>query len=477
MEPRQSSQALATSLEQVRELLEKHRLVEHLIHTQESPRQELVESLTHRQNLAELRNRINRLHFADVAYILDNLPPGDREVVWEQLAPRRRSDVLVEVADPTREQLLQAMPRDELLAVLKRLDADDLTYLAADLPQEVLEECLASLSAEQRSWLQASISYDDDVVGHYMSNVMVTVRDTDTLAAVGMQLRQAGEIPSHTDKLFVLDRRGVFKGVLPLQTLLLREPGLLVREVMAADVVTFGVEDDAQAASQAFERYDLVSAPVLSDRGKLVGRLTVDVMMDYLRESNTEDMLRLAGLSKEEDLFLTIWKSARNRWLWLFVNLGTAFVASRVIGLFETSIAQMVALAALMPIVASLGGNTGNQTTALVVRAISMGQLDSSNVFYMVRKELGISLLNGAMFGTVVGVFAFAIYGDIGLGLVIAAAMLLTLVIAASVGLAVPISLERLGRDPALGSSVLLTATTDIMGFFIFLGLATIVLL
>jgi magnesium transporter len=476
MELRQSSQALATSLEQVRELLEKHRLVEHLIHTQESPRQELVESLTHRQNLAELRNRISRLHFADVAYILDNLPPGDRSIVWEQVAPRRRGDVLVEVADPTRRQLVESLPREALLAALARLDADDITYLAADVPEDVLKECLESLSAEQRSWLQASISFPEDVVGHFMSNIMLTVRDTDTLASVAAQLRQMQELPSHTDKLFVLDRRGVFRGVLPIHTLLLKEPENRVAQVMATDVVTFNTEDEADAAAQAFERYDLVSAPVLNERGKVVGRLTVDVMMDFLRESNTEDMLRLAGLSTQEDLFLTIWKSARNRWLWLFVNLGTAFVASRVIGAFETSIEQLVALAALMPIVASLGGNTGNQTTALVLRAITMGHLDAGNTFYLVRKELGISILNGLLFGAVVGLFAYIIYGNVGLGVVIAAAMLLNLLIAAGVGLAAPMTLERLGRDPALGSSVLLTATTDIMGFLIFLGLATLFL-
>jgi magnesium transporter len=245
---------------------------------------------------------------------------------------------------------------------------------------------------------------------------------------------------------------------------------------MATDVVRFRADDSAQDAAQAFERYDLVSAPVVNDRGKLAGRLTVDVMMDYLRQRTSDELLKIAGLSREEDIFLTIWSSARNRWAWLSINLFTAFVASRVIGLFEASITQLVALAALMPIVASVGGNTGNQTTALVIRAITMGQLTVGNVAQLIRKELGISVLNGVLFGIVVALFAILLYHNLALGLVIASAMLLNLTLAAVVGLGVPLTLHRLGKDPALGSSVLLTAATDSMGFFIFLGLATVFL-
>jgi magnesium transporter len=313
----------------------------------------------------------------------------------------------------------------------------------------------------------------EDSVGALMSSVMITARENDTLEQVLAQLRALDEFPIHTDKLFVLDRRGLFRGVLPLETLLRGKPNAIVADVMATDIVGFRADDGAHDAAQAFERYDLVSAPVLNERGKLAGRLTVDVMMDYLRRKRSDEMLKLAGLSREEDMFASIWSGARNRWAWLSLNLLTAFIASRVIGAFEGTIEKLVALATLMPIVASVGGNTGNQTTALVIRAIDMGQTTLQNVLRLVRRELGVSFVNGVFLGVVVALFAVLIYHNLALGAVIAVAMLLNLLIAATVGLAVPLTLKRLGRDPALGSSVLLTATTDSMGFLIFLSLAT----
>jgi magnesium transporter len=340
----------------------------------------------------------------------------------------------------------------------------------------VLDTCLKSLSTDDQRWLVSSMQFAPETVAALMSNIMVTVRETDTLEQVLAQLRTLDELPPHTDKLFVLDRRGQFRGVLPLTTLLRGLPDTLVGEIMATDAVAFDANDAALDAAQAFERYDLVSAPVINERGKVAGRVTVDVMMDYLREKNSDELLKLAGLHQDEDLFTTIWGSARNRWLWLSLNLLTAFIASRVIGVFEATIAQLVALAALMPIVASIGGNTGNQTTALVIRAITMGQVTVANVARLVRRELGVGLVNGMLLGVVVALFAFLFYGNATLAAVIAAAMLFNLLVAAGVGLLVPLTLHHFDRDPALGSSVLLTATTDSMGFFIFLGLASVFL-
>jgi magnesium transporter len=476
-ETQKSHDILEQNLEQVRALLARHRVVEFMVHSQESARQELVESLVHRENLAKLRNRLLRLHPADLAYILEALPPGERMVAWQQIRDDRGGEVLLEMSDAVRRQLIDVTDPEQLFSALQALDADDLSYIAEDLPEDILQRCLQSLSAEERTWVEAAIRYPENSVGVLMSNIMVTARETDTLAQVQEQLRGMDELPIHTDKLFVLDRRGLFKGVLSLQTMLLSRPDATVADVMATDVVRFRADDSAQDAAQAFERYDLVSAPVVNERGKLAGRLTVDVMMDYLRQRTSDELLKLAGLSREEDIFLTIWSSARNRWAWLSLNLLTAFVASHVIGLFEASIVQLVALAALMPIVASVGGNTGNQTTALVIRAITMGQLTASNAMQMIRKELGISVLNGVLFGIVVALFAILLYHNLALGLVIASAMLLNITLAAAVGLGVPLTLHRFGKDPALGSSVLLTAVTDSMGFFIFLGLATMFLL
>ncbi|KPK38325.1 MAG: magnesium transporter [Gammaproteobacteria bacterium SG8_47] len=477
MEVPKSRELLQRHLEQVREALDKQRVLEHMVHAQAQPRQALVESLVHRQSLSELQKRLSRMHAADIAYVIDNLSPQERLLVWNQVPARRRGDVLLEVSDTVRAGLVEFMPHEALLSALAELDADDLSYLADDLPADVLNDALRAFPQADRDWVAASLHYDEDTVGALMSHVPITAREDQTLDAVLSQMRALQEHPAHLDKLFVLDRRGVFRGVLPVQQLLLRDPGLAVGEVVATDVVRFSPDDSADSAGQAFERYDLVSAPVLNDRGKIVGRLTVDAVMDYLRERSSDELLAMAGLSREEDLFASIWSGARNRWLWLSINLLTAFIASRVIGLFEDSIAQLVALAALMPIVASVGGNTGNQTTAIVIRAIAMGQHSTRTTIALARKEMGIALVNGMFLGLVVGAFSYAFYQDLALGGVLTSAMVLNLLLAAAVGLAVPLGLQRLGRDPALGSSVLLTAATDSMGFPIFLGLTTVVLL
>lgn len=476
-EPRKSLDILEDHLNHVRKQLQKHRVVESMVHEPDPGKHVLIESLVHRQNLADLCNRLARLHIADVAYIVENLDPAERAMAWEQLSEQRRGEVLLEASESVRQQLLTTMPRERLLAVLRKLDPDDLAYLADDLSEDVLKECLQSLSADERAQLETSLVYAEDSVGALMSRAMTTAHDTDTTEQTLTQLRALDEWPTQTDKLFVVDRRGVFRGVLSLETLLRANPQASVADIMATDVVVFSPDDDAHDVAQAFERYNLVSAPVLNERGKLAGRLTVDVMMDYLRQQRSDELLKLAGLSREEDMFSSIWSGARNRWVWLSLNLVTAFVASRVIGAFEGTISQLVALAALMPIVASVGGNTGNQTTALVVRAIAMGQATTQNVLRLVRREIGISVVNGVLLGVVAALFAMLLYHNIALGLVIAGAMLANLMIAAVIGLAVPLILEHFGKDPALGSSVLLTATTDSMGFFIFLGMATVFLL
>jgi magnesium transporter len=245
---------------------------------------------------------------------------------------------------------------------------------------------------------------------------------------------------------------------------------------MVRDFVQFNPSENAQDAAAAFERYDLVSAPVVDDDGRLVGRMTVNAVVDYIRQAQDAEMLTAGGLREDEDLFASVWKSVKNRWTWLAVNLVTAFIASRVIGVFEQSIAQLVALAALMPIIAGIGGNSGNQTITLIVRALALGQITGDNARKLFVKELGVSVLNGVIWGTVVGIFAFLIYHNWALGVVMTAAMLLNLLLAAVMGVSIPLLMEKLGRDPALGSSVLITAITDSGGFFIFLGLATLFL-
>ena len=468
---------LQASLDQIRTLLNKHRIVESMVHQQDMPRHELVESLVHKQNVAELQNRLDRLHPADVARILEALPLDERLVVWDLVKADRDGDILLEVSDAVRETLIESMDVEELVAATEQLDTDEIADLAPDLPQEVVEDVFQSLPTEEREQLRAAMSYPEDSVGALMDFDMVTVREDVTLEVVLRYLRRLDELPDHTDQVFVVDRDEVLKGVLPINRLIVTDPEILVGAVMNIQFTRLGPNDKAQQAAQAFERYDLVSAPVVDPDNRLVGRVTVAAALDYVRDQAEGELLGAAGLREEEDIFASVWKSAQNRWLWLAVNLGTAFFASRVIGLFEGTIERLVALATLMPIVAGIAGNSGNQTTTLIIRSMALGQASPGNARRLVLKELAISLLNGLVWGGVAGVFAWLLYDSVSLGVVMTSAMLLNLLVGALVGMLVPMAMQKLGRDPAMGSSVLLTFSTDSMGFFIFLGLATVFLI
>jgi magnesium transporter len=369
------------------------------------------------------------------------------------------------------------MSREELRDAASQLDTDEIADLAPDLPQPVLLDLFTSLPVEEREQLREAMSYPEDAVGALMDFDMVTIREDVTLEVVLRYLRRFDELPDHTDQLFVIDRDDTFKGVLPMNILLINEPEMEVAPLVMHETVTLHPDDKADQAAQAFERYDLVSAPVVDEENKLIGRVTVNAVVDFIREESEADVLNLAGLREEEDIFASVWKSAQNRWLWLALNLCTAFFASRVIGVFSDTIAKYVALATLMPIVAGIAGNSANQTTTIIIRSLALGQISPTNARRLLAKELAISGLNGLVWGGVAGLFAYWLYKDVMLGLVMTAAMVLNLLLGAFVGMLIPLTMQKMGRDPAIGSSVMLTAITDSGGFFIFLGLATLVLI
>ena len=476
-EIKKPQESLQDRLAQVVELLHRHRLVEGLAQRQEGENQGLVEDLVQRQNLAELQRKLDELHPADIAHILEALPLDERLTVWQLVKVERDGDILLEVSDAVRETLIADMDDHEILAATRDLDADELADLAPELPRDVVHELMESLDAQQRERVRSALSYEEDQIGALMDFEMVTIRDDVSLEVVLRYLRRLKELPGQTDKLFVVDHDGVLTGVLPVKRLLVNDPEKKVAEVMATDPVTFHPDEDAHDAAQAFERYDLISAPVVDRNGKLVGRLTIDEMVDLIREESESEVLNMAGLREEEDIFASVWKSVRNRWAWLAINLVTAFLASRVIGVFEDSIEKLVALAALMPIVAGIGGNSGNQTITMIVRAMALDQVSTGNTMRLLRKELGVGLINGLVWGGVIGAVAWYLYGDWALGAVMTGAMTLNLLLAALMGVLIPMTLARLGRDPAMGASVMITAMTDSGGFFIFLGLATIFLM
>ena len=425
----------------------------------------------------ELRAKLDGLHAADIAYLLEALPLDQRNAVWNLVKADRDGEILLEVSEAVRESLIEAMDSAELVAAAETLEADELADIAADLPAGVMEAVVQSLPLEERERLRAALSYPEGSVGALMDFDHVVVREDVTLEAATRFLRRLDELPGHTDQLFVVDRAQRLKGSLPLARLIVSDLEHEVAKVMLADSVRFHPEDSAEDAASTFERYDLVSAPVVDAADTLIGRLTVNAVVDHIRARSAESTLAEAGLRQEEDVFAPVLDSFKNRWSWLALNLVTAFIASRVIGLFEGSIERLVALAALMPIVAGVGGNSGNQTITMIVRALALGQIQGSYWRQLLAKEIGVALLNGVIWGSLLGVVAYVFYGNVALGGVMALAMLLNLVLAAMMGVSIPWLRARFGRDPAVGSSVLITACTDSGGFFIFLGLATLFLM
>ena len=471
------------ALAEVAALLRKNRLVEGLVHEQaahaaDEERAGLIESLVTKQNRALLQNRLDRLHPADIAYILEALPLDERLYLCDLVkSAERDGEILIEVSDAVRESLIDSMETHELVAAAQTLDAEDLAAIADDLPQEVIDDVFQKLPVDEREELRQAMSFEEDMVGALMDFDDIQVRPDVTLEVVLRYLRRFDELPSQTDQLFVVDRGEKLLGVLPVNALIVNDPDALVGKVMRPPAVKLLQHEKADAAASAFERYDLVSAPVVDTNDRLVGRVTVDEVLDFVRESGEETMLAQAGLREEEDVFASVWDSFKNRWAWLAINLVTAFIASRVIDAFEGSIGKLVALAALMPIVAGIGGNSGNQTITMIVRSVALGQITRDHADKLLRKELAVALVNGLIWGGVMGLVAMLLYRDFGLGMVMVLAMTLNLLLAAFAGVLIPMTMMRLGRDPALGASVLITAVTDSGGFLIFLGLATLFLM
>jgi magnesium transporter len=476
LSPKKDLEDLQADLREVQELLRRHGVVEELAEGQEPSKDVPGDAFVPGESFAELRAKLDSMHPADIAYVLESLPLEERLVVWNLAKAGRDGEILLEASDAVRETLIRSMDSQELVAAAEQLEADEIADLAPDLPEEVIQDVFQALPVEEREQLRSAMSYPEDAVGALMDFDVVSVREDTRIESVTRYLRRFDSLPHHTDQIFVVDRDERLRGVLPLSKLIVSELEHSVGKVMVSEVVTMQARDPAQDAAKAFERYDLVSAPVVDEQGKLVGRVTVDKVVDFIRSKSESELLTQAGLSQEEDVFSSVWASVKNRWSWLAINLVTAFIASRVIGAFEHSIEKLVALAALMPIVAGVGGNSGNQTITMIVRSIALGQVQREHAKKLLAKELGVSLLNGLIWGGALGLIAYWLYNRVSLGLVMTAAMTLNLTLAATAGVLIPLSMIRFGRDPALGSSVLITAITDSGGFFIFLGLATLFL-
>ena len=436
--------------------------------------------------LTRLQSRLNDLYAADIADLLEALPADERSLLWHLTNPAEDGEILLEVSEGLRESLISEMDREELNEVVENLEVEELVELYENLPAAVAHEALGNLDSHDRARVDRALGYEEGTVGAIMDfsqENLISVREDVPCEVVFRYLRMHGkrngdELPRKFDKVFVVDEQQRLCGTLSLRYLLASDPGELVsaRMLPLDEVIYFTPEMRAEKAGQAFEKYDLVSAPVVDEQLHIIGRLTVDDMMDVMRQETEEDMMNILGI-EDEDLFAPIKASLKNRGMWICINLATALLASRIIAGFSEIINQLVALAALLPIVAGIAGNSGNQTITMIVRALAMGQLSTAQAGRLLKKEIGVALVNGVIWGSVMGLISWALYGSVGIGLVMVAAMTLNLLLAATVGVLIPVTMEKFGKDPALGSSVLITAVTDSGGFLIFLGLATLFLL
>ncbi len=449
--------------------------------TAEKPiRQERLQKFTQALEIGTLRQvgrMINELHPAEIAALLEALPPTQRQAVWELVDEEYDGDVLAHLNDEVRAKLLEEYDASELVAATEGLEADDIADILQDLPDTVIREVLNSLDKQDRHRIESVLSYDEDTAGGLMSTDTLTVRPDVTIDVVLRYLRLRGSIPSLTDNLIVVNRNDRYLGLLSLTDLLTKDPSLRVGQVMIRDVEGIPADATASDVAQLFEQRDLISAPVVDEQRKLLGRITVDDVLDVIKEEADQTLLSMAGLDEEEDLFAPVLVSSGRRAIWLGVNLVTAFLASWVIGLFQDTIDKVVALAVLMPIVASMGGNAGTQTLTLAIRGLALGQVSGANAPWLLTRELAVGLLNGMLWAVVVAVVAVLWFGDYSIGMIIGAAMVINLVAAALSGLTIPLLLKRLGVDPALAGTVALTTVTDVVGFLAFLGLASLYLL
>ena len=441
--------------------------------------QELVQEIQdalEANDLLRVRKFMENLHPSEVADLFESLLPETREELWVHIAKESEGDVLSHSNAAVRTSLLEHMDPADVAAATAGLQTDDVADILQDLPEPVADEVLRSMDVQNRQRIAAILTYPEDTAGGLMNVDAVTVRSDVDIDVVLRYLRLLPELPDNTDRLMVVDRKNIYLGVLPLADLVIANPDSTVSALMLTDISAIPANVSAAEVAVLFEQRDLISAPVVDENGSLLGRITVDDVVDVIREEVEHSIMSAAGLDEGHDIFAPIWSTARRRTLWLAINLGTAFLAAWVIGLFEATIEQLVALAVLMPVVASMGGIAGSQTLTIMIRGLALGHVGAANARSFVSRELAVGLLNGVLWALVVASVSALWFGNLKLGAIIGCAMVFNLLIAALAGASIPLALRRLDIDPALAGGVVLTTITDVVGFFAFLGLASIFL-
>lgn len=426
-------------------------------------------------SLVQLRRMLNSMHPAEIAHFLESSPISRRHILWDLIETENEGEILVELSEEVRADLVEEMESEELLESLKNLDVDDIADLLQSLPETLIVETLSGMDRQQRERVEAVLAYDEDTAGGMMDTQALTTRANVSVDVVLRYLRMQDDLLPLTDSLFIINQFGNYLGVLPISKLLTSQPDQMVSEIIEESPAI-----DANMASsevaQLFEDRNYISAPVVDEKGKLLGRITIDDVVDVIRDESEQSMMNMAGLDKEEDLFAPVLSSVRRRALWLGTNLLTAFLAAWVISKFSRTIEEAVALAVLMGIVPSMGGIAGSQTLTLVIRSLALGQISKSNTGSLITNEMLLGLINGVIWALIVFAISALAFNDTSIGIVIGIAMLLNLLIAPLVGVTLPIALRKMGIDPALAGSVLLTTATDVVGYAAVLGLATLLL-
>lgn len=423
--------------------------------------------------IADVSSMLNDMPPADVAHLIESSTPKLRQLLWQLVDTELEGEVIGELSEDLQSQFLAEMDASEVAVMTEGMADDDIADILQQLPGAVTQEVLASMDQQDRARIERVLPYAEDTAGGLMTTDAITIRARVTLDVVLRYLRRHSEIPPMTDNLIVVNNQDQYIGLLPLRTLLVSDPSASVREMMVTDVSAIPAEMTDTEVARLFERNDWVSAPVIDAEGKLLGRITIDDVVDVIREDADHSFMSMAGLDEEQDTFAPVFKTTPRRALWLGINLITAFIAAGVINLFQDTIEKVVALAVLMPIVASMGGIAGTQTLTVIVRGIAVGQISRNNQSWLVNRELAVGVLNGLLWAGVVGIVASVWFNDWTLSLVIAIALVINLITASLVGALLPLFLNRIGIDPALAGGVILTTVTDVVGFLSFLGLAT----
>jgi magnesium transporter len=478
---------LQATLEQVTALLSRHRVLETWTHNQQVRQRELLESLVHRQNLVELQLKLRGLHPADLASILQALSVEDRGLIWPQLAVPQASAVLPECSQPVREELIETTPRDTLVGLLKELDADDLGYISESVPAEILEEVYQTRDARERAWIESTAAYPEDSVGRLMVNDYVAVRETATVGQAIEQVRAHGKVSRHLDLIFAVDARNVLRGVLPLRDLLIYDPSVPLESLIAAPPTSFTPSERAEAAAEAFTRYDLVCAPVVDDRGKLLGALTVDALMEVISARATKEIQMMGGLEALDAPYAQVpfWDMVRKRGGWLSALFLGEMLTATAMGHYEAEIARAVVLALFVPLIISSGGNSGSQAASLIIRALALKELNLRDWWKVMQREI----LSGLTLGTMLGIVGFvrivlwqtlhfSNYGPryVSVATTIFLSLIGVVCFGTLAGSMLPFLLRRLGFDPATSSAPFVATLVDVTGLIIYFQVAGIIL-